>query len=83
MPTAARWPCAAPSSLSSSRLGLIIAKRDGKQARALVVVDDDDVEPGGLGFVERLERLRAAIDGDGEARAALPSVRPALCRDGP
>ena len=47
MPTAARWPCAAPSALSSSRLGLIIAKRDREQAGALVMVDDDHVEPGG------------------------------------
>ena len=62
MPTAARWPCAAPSSLSSSRLGLIIANATGKQAGALVVVDDDHVEAGGFGLLERVERLRAAID---------------------
>ena len=64
MPTAATWPCAAPSSLSSRRLGLIIAMRVGKRGGALVMVADDDVEPGVCGLVERLERLRAAIDGD-------------------
>ena len=31
MPTAARWPCAAPSSLSSSRLGLISACATGSR----------------------------------------------------
>ena len=62
MPTAARWPCAAPSALSSSRLGLIIAMRDREQAGALVMVDDDDVEPGRAGLLERFERLRPAID---------------------
>ena len=62
MPTAARWPCAAPSSSSSSRLGLITAMGDRQQGRALVVVDDDHVEPAGLRFLQRLERLRAAID---------------------
>ena len=46
MPTAARWPCAAPSSLSSSRLGLTSACATRKQRRALVVVDDDHVEVG-------------------------------------
>ena len=38
--------------------------RDRKQARALVMVDDDDVEPGGFGLLERVERLRAAVDAD-------------------
>ena len=69
MPTAARWPCAAPSALSSSRLGLISACARGSSARALVMIDDNDVEPGVLGFVERLERLRAAIDANGDASA--------------
>ena len=80
MPTAARWPCAAPSSLSSSRLGLISAKRDGKQARALVVVDHDHVEPGGFRLLERVERLRAAIDADGDASAARLQLDERLAR---
>ena len=69
IPTAARWPCAAPSTLSSSRLGLISATAVGSADGALVVVAHDHLEPGGGGFGERLERLRAAIDGDREARA--------------
>ena len=80
MPTAARWPCAAPSSLSSSRLGLISAMRDREQARALVMVDDDHVEPGRLGLLERLERLRAAIDADRDARAARLQLDQRLAR---
>ena len=44
---------------------------DRKQGRALVMVDDDDVEARVLRLLQRLERLRAAIDGDGEACSAL------------
>ena len=71
MPTAARWPCAAPSSLSSRRLGLIIASASGSADGALVMVADDHVEPGGLGLAERIERLRPAIDGDDEIDPAI------------
>ena len=48
-----------------------VDQRDrGRQRRgALVVVADDHLEPRGGGLGERFERLRAAIDGDGEARA--------------
>ena len=52
----------------------------GKQARALVMVDDDHVEPGGLGFLERFERLRAAIDADRDARAARLQLDQRLAR---
>ena len=38
---------------------------DREQARALVVIDDDDVEPGGPSFVQRLEGLGTAIYADG------------------
>ena len=44
--------------------------RDGKAGGALVMVADDDVEAGIGRLLERIERLRAAIDGDRQARAA-------------
>ena len=61
-------------------VGVDHRERDRKQARALVMVDDDHVEPGGLGLLERLERLRAAIDGDRQARAALLQLDQRLAR---
>ncbi len=42
---------------------------DRKQARALMVIDDDDVEPRPARFLERLEGLGAAIDAHRDARA--------------
>ena len=42
---------------------------DRKQAGALVMVDDDDVEIGSARFLKRVERLRAAIHADRDARA--------------
>ena len=45
--------------------------RHREQRGALVMIDDDHVEPGRRGLVERLERLRAAIDRDHQARTAL------------
>ena len=57
-------------------------KSDGKRRRAFVMVDDDHVEPGRLRFVQRLESLRAAIDGDDQARAPRPS-RTSASPDGP
>ena len=71
IPTAARWPWVAPSSPSSRRFGIDHRERDRQRRRALVMVDDDDVETGGLRLLERFERLGAAIDRDREARAAL------------
>ena len=43
---------------------------DGKEGGALVMVDDDHVEPGRLRFVEGLESLRAAVDANRETRAS-------------
>ena len=56
---------------SSSRFGLTKAKASGKPGGAFVMIDDDHVDAGRLRHVERLERLRAAIDGDDQPRAAL------------
>src|SRR4029078_11897997 len=42
---------------------------DRKQAGALVMVDDDHVERGRAGFLERVEGLRPAIDADRDAPA--------------
>ena len=80
MPTAARWPWAAPSSLSSSRFGLTMAKPSGSAAGAFVMVDDDHVDAGRLGHGQRLERLGAAIDGDDQLRAALGDPHQRLAR---
>ena len=55
---------------------------DGEQAGALVVVDDDHVEPGSARLLQRLERLRAAVDADRDARALAFSSTSAL-PDGP
>ena len=44
------------------------------------MIDDDHVEPGGLRLLERLEGLRAAIDGDREAGAALLQLDQRLAR---
>ena len=41
---------------------------DREEARALVMVDDDDVETGRLRLLKRVESLSAAIDADGEMR---------------
>ena len=70
MPTAARWPCAAPSSLSSSRLGLIIACATGSRLAHWWWSTTMTSSPAASRFLERLEGLRAAIDADGDARAA-------------
>ena len=40
--------------------------RHRQQARALMVIDDDHVEPGVAGLLQRLERLRSAIDAHGD-----------------
>ena len=80
MPTAARWPCAAPVLAFVEPVGVDQRERDREQARALVMVDDDHVEAGGVGLLERLERLRAAIDGDDQARAALLQLDQRLAR---
>ena len=45
---------------------------DGEQAGALMMVDDDHVEPGVARFLERIERLRAAVDADRDGRAFAP-----------
>ena len=42
---------------------------DREQARALVMIDDDDVELSRMCLLERLERLRPAVDAYGDARA--------------
>ena len=44
--------------------------RDREQACTLMVVDDDDIEPGRLGFFQRLERLRSAVDAHRDAGTA-------------
>ena len=54
--------------------------RRGSRRGALVVVDDDHVEPGRRGLLERLERLRAAIDGDRQARAVCLQLDQRLAR---
>jgi hypothetical protein len=54
----------------------------GEFGGAFVVIDDDHVAPGVARHLQRLERLRAAIDGDDQARAfsfSLTSASP----DGP
>ena len=50
-------------------VGIDHRMRDGEQAGALVMIDHDHVEPGRARFLERLERLRPAIDADRDARA--------------
>ena len=53
---------------------------DREQAGALVVVDDDHVEPGRAGLLQRLERLRSAIDAHRDARAARLELDQRLAR---
>ena len=56
--------------------------RRRKLARALVMIDDDHVEPGDPCFVERVERLRATIDANGDVAPRAFSSTSAL-PDGP
>ena len=48
-------------------IGIDQRMSDGEQARALMMIDDDHVEPRGARFLERLERLCPAIDTDRDA----------------
>ncbi len=51
-------------------VGIDHRESDGQQAGALVVIDDDHVEPRGAGFLQRFEGLRSAIHAHGNARPA-------------
>src|SRR5690349_19731520 len=44
-------------------------KSDRQQGRALVVINDNDVEVRVLRLLQRFERLRSTVDGDRQARA--------------
>ena len=74
--------------MSSAKLALVeavrIDHREGhrKQRRALVVIDDDHVEARVLRLLKRLEGLRPAIDGHGEAGAALLQLDQGRARTG-
>ncbi len=52
-------------------VGIDEGKGFGKRGGAFMMVDDDDIDTGLLRHRQRLERLRAAIDGD-DQRCSLP-----------
>ena len=71
IPTAARWPCAAPILAFVEPVGIDQRVRDGQQGRALVMVDDDHVEFCRAGLLQRLEGLGSAVDAHDDVRAAV------------
>ena len=61
-------------------IGIDERVRDRKRGGAFVVIDHDHVHARGLRHVERLERLRAAIDRDDQRRARLRQPHQRLAR---